>query len=114
MRSCRDSCGFQCVLLSSFLLLWTVTANADCQAPQVPRFPNVETADFESMEQAHHNMQIFISRTEDYLDCLSPEERKLKMDDVLAKMKQASADYNALRSAYRKHQTQQLYLESES
>lgn len=114
MRSRRDNSWFRHVmcfimLCTCSLFSYSALSQPECRAPQAPHFPSVDTASFESMELAHSHMQVFISRTEDYLECLAPEERKLKMDEVLAKMKQASADYNALRAAYRKQQAQQLY-----
>lgn len=64
------------------------------------------------MEAAERNMQRYVDQTEDYLDCLTPEERKVKMDGVLEEMRRITAKYNTLSVAYRKSKTQQLFSES--
>lgn len=109
MRRRRVTRSLQHCVLATGMAFISVLSQADCTVPPAPEFPHLEAASLTSMELAHRNMQTFISRTEDYLECLSPEERKLKMDSVLATMKQVSSDYNALRSAYRKQQAMQLY-----
>lgn len=81
----------------------------DCREPAAPRFPTFDATKLDNMETADQRMQVYVDRTEEYLECLSEEERKQKMEGVLARMKQVTARYNELAVAYRKSKAEQLF-----
>ena len=91
------------------LLTLSLPVLGACREPSTPVFPKLENPSLQVMEAAQRSMQDYIDRTEDYLDCLSVDERKQKMDGILSKMKQVTSQYNALKIAYRKQRTQQLF-----
>lgn len=86
--------------------------HAQCEEPTVPSFPAIQNADLSDMEAADIRMQRYVNETEEYLECLSSEERKLRTDAILAKMKQVTSEYNAFAVAYRKSKTRELFSNS--
>lgn len=82
---------------------------AQCEEPAAPTFPSVEDADLSDMETADRRMQDYVNETEEYLECLGPEQRKLQLDAILTKMKQVTSDYNTFAVGYRKSKTRELF-----
>lgn len=103
--------AFTFVLLAAHLTL-SHPAAAQCREPIPPIFPAFDARDLSVMDVAEQKMQRFVNQTEEYLDCMAPEQRKQKMDAVLAEMKRVTADYNALVVAYRKSKAEQLFSET--
>ncbi len=99
-------------MLLLLLLTIAVPGHSRCVEPQAPRFPSPGDITLKSMELAHRAMQRYINGTETYLECLSPEDRKQKMDEVLATIKQVTTEFNALSVAYRKHRDEVLFSDS--
>lgn len=98
-------------LIASFSLVSSALAG-DCSEPAAPKFPTFDASKLDNMETADQRMQVYVDKTEEYLECLSEEERKQKMEGVLARMKQVTARYNELAVAYRKSKAEQLFSNS--
>lgn len=108
--------GFkQLLALTTFLALLSLSSvgHAQCDEPVVPSFPAIENADLSDMEAADLRMQQYVNETEEYLECLEPEQRKLRIDAILVKMKQVTSEYNAFAVAYRKSKTRELFSNSD-
>lgn len=98
---------------AALLLSLTLNAYGECREPVAPTLPKHELASIDAMERLQSDMQHYVKMTEDYLECLSPNQRNQQMDGILVKMKQVTGEYNALMVAYRKRKTDLLYLKSE-
>ena len=97
--------------LFTALLLISLSALGDCNRPRIPSFPNSEAATLPEIETAQAAMQKYVKATEDYLDCLTEDQREQEMDGVLAEMKGVTGEYNTLMVSYRKRRANQLFSE---
>lgn len=95
--------------LAAAMALVSAGAVAQCREPRPPVFPEFDAADLSVMEVADKRLQLYIDSAEEYLECLSEDERKRKIDSVLGHIKEVTASYNNLANNYRKSRAEKLF-----
>lgn len=108
----KSAVSFRSFCLAVALAAMSASATAQCREPRPPVFPEFDAADLSVMDVADKRLQLYIDSAEEYLECLSEEERKRKMDGVLGHIKEVTASYNALANHYRKSRAEKLFSSS--